>query len=280
MKFVNLACGPVYVAASNWSNVDFSSSACNVISCDLLQQLPFGNDTFDVVYSSHFLEHIPRSDVRNFLLECKRILKPGGCIRLVLPDCEEMFSTFLDMRARGMHKEANFVLVEIVDQCVRNRSGGELGDFYNRIRQMEGSERTYWQAFVAKRVGEGLDPPIACSTKLEGGRPLRFLNLFSRDVSTKVCNRLRLRLHNLGIKLLLPAFRRQNVSLAAIGEKHCWLWDFHQLKIELEGAGFSHVIRQSHHSSSISGFPFVPLDSTRDGRPRKGVESMYVEARL
>jgi SAM-dependent methyltransferase len=280
MKLVNLACGAVYVATSDWSNVDFSSTACDVTCCDLLEKLPFENNSFDVVYSSHFLEHIPRSAVKDFLLECRRILRPGGIIRLVLPDCEEMFSAFLDLRAQGMHKEADFVLVEIVDQCVRPRSGGELGAFYNRIRHMEGSERTYWQAFAAKRVGEGLDPAIPCSHRLEGGQPSRIVNEFMRDMSNKVYSRLRLELHKLGIRLLLPSFRRQNVSFAVIGEKHCWLWDFHQLKNELEDAGFSHVIRESHYSSSISGFPFVPLDSTKDGRPRKGVESMFVEARL
>ena len=58
----------------------------------------------------------------------------------------------------------------------------------------------------------------------------------------------------------------------------CWLWDFYQVKASLELSGFSAVCRQSHISSHFSLFPFDPLDATANGMPRKGKESMYVEA--
>jgi len=80
------------------------------------------------------------------------------------------------------------------------------------------------------------------------------------------------------LQLLPKAFRTQNVSLAGVGERHHWLWDFHQLQQELEAAGFSGVQRQAADSSAIPDFPFRPLDIDADGRARKGTESMYVEA--
>ena len=78
---------------------------------------------------------------------------------------------------------------------------------------------------------------------------------------------------------LPSAFRAQNVSLAGVGERHHWFWDFHQLQQALETAGFTAVERRTADSSAIAGFPFQPLDLDADGRPRKGAESMYVEAR-
>jgi hypothetical protein len=77
---------------------------------------------------------------------------------------------------------------------------------------------------------------------------------------------------------LPAAFRAQNVSLAGVGERHHWLWDFHQLQQALEAAGFQGVERRTAATSAIADFPYYPLDLDADGRPRKGAESMYVEA--
>lgn len=280
MKFLNLACGPTYLVDDHWVNVDFCRVDGEVIGHDLLQPLPFGDGEFDLVYSSHFLEHIPRRHVHSFLLECKRVLKPGGTLRLVLPDGEEMFAAYLDLRSKGMHREADFVMIEIVDQCVRDRSGGELGLFYASVRSVNPKEQAYWSCFIEKRNGEVLnvDMPRARARipeKTRGGPHF----VFSRPI-THAWTRVRSVFHRIGIKLLLPAFKRQNVSFAGIGEKHCWLWVLYQLQAVLERAGFEGVARCTHLSSRHPSFPFCPLDATADSEPRKGGESMYVEAFL
>ena len=46
------------------------------------RQLPFADDTFDVVYNSYMLDLIPLADLPVVLVEFRRVLKPGG--RLVL----------------------------------------------------------------------------------------------------------------------------------------------------------------------------------------------------
>lgn len=38
------------------------------------------------IYSSHMVEHLDRAEARAFLAEARRALKPGGVLRLVLPD--------------------------------------------------------------------------------------------------------------------------------------------------------------------------------------------------
>ena len=40
----------------------------------------------DVVYSSHMLEHLDRATAQQFLAEARRVLKPGGMIRIAVPD--------------------------------------------------------------------------------------------------------------------------------------------------------------------------------------------------
>lgn len=50
------------------------------------KRLPLRDGTVDVLYSSHMLEHLDASEVRSFLDEARRLLRPGGTIRLAVPD--------------------------------------------------------------------------------------------------------------------------------------------------------------------------------------------------
>jgi len=80
------------------------------------------------------------------------------------------------------------------------------------------------------------------------------------------------------LQLLPKAFREQNVSLAAVGERHHWLFDFNQLQRLLAAAGFVAIERFTAATSRVPNFPFDPLDLAGDGQPRKGAESLFIEA--
>lgn len=45
----------------------------------------YPNSCFDVVYHSHSLAHLSKGDAIEFLKECKRVLKVGGVLRIVVP---------------------------------------------------------------------------------------------------------------------------------------------------------------------------------------------------
>lgn len=51
-----------------------------------MKGLPLGDATCRGVYCSHVLEHLGLDDFRKALANTKRLLKPGGIFRLVLPD--------------------------------------------------------------------------------------------------------------------------------------------------------------------------------------------------
>jgi len=55
---------------------------------DLIYGIPLADQSADFVYSSHFLEHLDRSVGRRLLEECLRVLKPGGVLRIAVPDLE------------------------------------------------------------------------------------------------------------------------------------------------------------------------------------------------
>jgi ubiquinone/menaquinone biosynthesis C-methylase UbiE len=50
----------------------------------IIEQLPFPNQTFDVVFSTLMMHHLPKSLKRQGLAEIARVLKPGG--RLIIAD--------------------------------------------------------------------------------------------------------------------------------------------------------------------------------------------------
>jgi SAM-dependent methyltransferase len=160
MLKVNLACGNTFVCRDNWLNLDYSSLNSSVLQANILGRLPINNNSADLVYSSHFLEHIPRDKVGYFLLECWRILQPGGVLRLVVPDLENLCRTYLYHRDQADDIKADFVVLELLDQCVRRRSGGELGRYYQSLKPNDQADEARI-AFVRERTGEDLkqSPP-------------------------------------------------------------------------------------------------------------------------
>ena len=53
--------------------------------CDL-RSLPFGDNQFDIVFSSHTLEHFSREEFPKVIAEWLRVMKMDGELRLIVPD--------------------------------------------------------------------------------------------------------------------------------------------------------------------------------------------------
>lgn len=265
-RYINIACGDSFV--EGWRNFDYEPFSSAVTRANLLKRLPLSDNYAEVVYSSHFFEHIPRSLAAQFLSECFRVTQLGGRIRLVLPDLEEMCRCYLASRECGEHDKADFLVLEMLDQCVRIFPGGELGDFYARL-QSSPTHRKEMIEFIRHRTGH----EIRLTSAPVSGRWKRVLEnpaLLFGKLEKLYCKAV--------LALLPTAFRRQNVSLASIGERHAWIYDFHTIAQLLEQAGFTEIERVTAMTSSIANFPFYPLDVTKEGLPRKGLESMYIEA--
>jgi SAM-dependent methyltransferase len=276
MKKVNLACGSVYIKQSDWINLDYQPMGDGVIKSDLLGTLPFKQGSVSLVYSSHFLEHIPRSKVAHFLSECFRVLEPGGTIRLVLPDLEEICSQYLYNRQRSDHKKADFCVVEMIDQCVRLKSGGELGLLYKFYSQSYNRDLEMVE-YIRSFNGE-----VLCKAENHNNSPLSKIASLLKEPKLlwgKIAYHLEQYYIRMIVSLLPKAFRTQNVSLATVGERHHWVWDFRQIQQALESVGFIATSRCSFNTSMFPDFPFQSLDMDANGFPRKGLESMYIEAK-
>lgn len=263
---LNLACGSTFVTGDGWTNLDFAPLAPEVVQADLLAPLPFADNSAELVYSSHFFEHVPRRSVPRLLDECFRVLAPSGTVRIVVPDLENICRTYLEERDAGRHDRADFLVLELIDQCVRKVSGGELCRFYAALETDLGA-RPEMVTYITERTGHALGQ--------EGGAALSGQ---APGLAERVGRKLRSLKMRLALRMLPPAFRAQNVSLAEIGETHQWMWDFHMLGEELARCGFDGIRRMDFRTSGIPDFPVEALDVDASDMPRKGMASMYVEA--
>ena len=86
---INIGCGDRY-AENGWHNVDTADMPHRKDeAADLRDPLPWAAQTADRIYAGHVLEHISLLDCRALLPRLYEILKPGGTLMVVGPDCEK-----------------------------------------------------------------------------------------------------------------------------------------------------------------------------------------------
>lgn len=87
-KAIDIGCGMRHANLGDEFHVirvDIQDECNPTYRCDA-RKLPFDNRTFDLVFSSHVLEHFSRAECMDVLAEWIRLLKPDGELRLVLPN--------------------------------------------------------------------------------------------------------------------------------------------------------------------------------------------------
>jgi SAM-dependent methyltransferase len=95
VRRLNWGCGPT--PAAGWLNSDRLRAPDIQVSCDIRDGLPLEDDAFDYVVSIHGLQDLPYLDVVPALQELRRVLRPGGVLRLGLPDLDRAIAAY----ARG-----------------------------------------------------------------------------------------------------------------------------------------------------------------------------------
>jgi len=215
---------------------------------DLRHGIPYQADSADAVYASHVLEHLEHHDAPGFLKEIHRVLKPGGVIRLVVPDLEYATRKYLEAleavrrnsdRTPELKLRHEWATIYLLDQMVRTDCGGEMATWLRRnsssplVGEMDGILR-------AIAVGSG------------GQGKFKKLRI-----------------------AMLGALGMRNASRT--GELHRWMYDDISLADLLSNAGFREIRQVNHLESRIPGWRSFGLDSNQDNTPHQP-DSVWMEA--
>jgi predicted SAM-dependent methyltransferase len=249
LTLLNLGCGNRY--HPNWTNVDFHSTGEGVIAHNLMEGLPFEDNSFDVVYHSHLIEHFPRKCATVFLRECFRVVKDGGIIRVVVPDLEKIAKHYLCLLGKSLQgdkeaqKQYEWIVLELFDQMVRNVSGGEMLTYWKQ-------EPIPAESFVIERMGSEVLNVIA---NIRNNK-----KKCTKDPKEK----------SLSNPQKIGEFRLS-------GEIHQWMYDRFSLKELLRRVGFKDIEVFLANESQIPNFNSYFLDIESDGAVRKP-DSLFMEA--
>lgn len=175
---LNLGCGPVQ--PEDWTNVDGSNRAklaskfnwldkglqkVGVIGetefgphieiLDLRKDLPYETNSVEAIYAGELWEHFEHADAIHLTQECARVLKPGGALRICVPDCEHIWRTYLDLIEQQKSKPAadrsaeeivNHVAMYFDDICTRRIWLGSMGHThkwnYDEVQLIEMFEKS------------------------------------------------------------------------------------------------------------------------------------------
>lgn len=89
---LNVGCGPSPVAG--WLNADRTPAPGVDVVGDLCAGLPLPPDAFDAIVAMHVLQDIAWLDLPAALAEIRRLLRPGGVLRLGLPDLDRAIDAY------------------------------------------------------------------------------------------------------------------------------------------------------------------------------------------
>lgn len=270
---MNIGCGGRF--RNGWLNIDFVAKPPNVVGHNLLEGIPLDESAVDFAYSSHVLEHFDQDAGLELLREQNRILRPGGTIRVIVPDLEMLARNYLAqldrLREPAPHAKdvANheWSVLAMIDQCSRNQSSGamtgflrdrnaaELGDIF----ELEGSELRDFHS-VLKRAGSERSAGKKRRRRLSAaGKWVRSLAQPETWMSDKDREALR-----------VGRFRLS-------GEVHYCMYDEASLKRALGNAGFVDIRRCTADESALPDWRNHHLDTEPDGSVYKPL-SLFVEA--
>lgn len=266
-KLLNLACGSKISETGCWTNVDFQSPINGVIEMDILKGLFFGPEKFDAVYSAQFFEHLTLKEAEKVLKNVFKIMKPGAVIRIVTPDLEELVKTYLSclkvMRespSETAYDRYQWARLEIFDQVVRDKSGGEMAPF---LAQCDAQMREYILERIGYTAGTIFQESVVEPSNVKLAR------FFSR------LHRAPTYLYR-GLVSVLSSEVAQIGRFRRSGEVHRYLHDAFSLQYLLEQCGFHAVERMDPYRSNIPNWTSYELDVV--GGVVDGPMSLYIEA--
>jgi SAM-dependent methyltransferase len=116
---LHVGCGPC--AAAGWVNADLHEGPGVDLACDIRRGIPRPSESFDYVVAIHVLQDLAYADIPPSLKELHRVLKPGGVLRLGLPDLDKALLAYFTGDDRYFYvpaRDAEDIGAKLITQLV------------------------------------------------------------------------------------------------------------------------------------------------------------------
>jgi len=206
---INIGCGTSPCERPGWENIDKAVNARirnvprlrrllgllgllpgsqdrwpkNLRVHDIRKGLRYKDNSLLCIYSSHCFEHLYLDQAIRFLHECFRVLKPGGTLRLVVPDMELLIRRYTEAKqATSQTGRSEFPADTFVRCLLMVREAAPRGLVDRWFKPILGKHTIHcwaydWQSLSARFLEAGFADVKRCSY-LESAIPdIEFLDL-------------------------------------------------------------------------------------------------------
>jgi predicted SAM-dependent methyltransferase len=166
-QLVNVACGPHVV--NGFINIDLLPCDASVVEWDCRRSIPLGDGCAAGVRVEQFVEHLEtREELPAFLADVHRALRPGGVLRIIVPDGERYLRAYCRADLDGFRELATpdpfpedlptrmDVINHVFHQWHEHRWAYDFETLTHRLRAA-GFARIERTSYL-----ESLDPRLAC----------------------------------------------------------------------------------------------------------------------
>lgn len=259
LNYLNVGCGNKY--HKDWVNIDMVSYSPYVKKVNLIKGIPFPENSFEVVYHSQVLEHIPKDQATVFMRECYRVLKPGGILRVVVPDLENVINEYrriLDWNLENPSPESaeayDWVMIELLDQLIRTQSGGKMKQYLSRPDIPNENYLIERGGFVMKKILNDRKLNKNNKVKLKDKVKKAFSSWSGFNYAFEQAS------EKIGAKIGLLSPIAQVGAFRLGGEVHLWMYDRYSLPRLLKESGFTDIKQLDPFHSDIVNWSSFELD--------------------
>jgi predicted SAM-dependent methyltransferase len=122
--------------AKLFNPVEYKSE--NFVYMNLNKKWRYNDNSIDIVYASHLFEHLTLKSTDLFLKEANRVLKPGGVIRIVVPDLLQIAKKYIAEYEQNSFEAESTKFIMWAINMHREGQYGNVGIFKKLILEWQG----------------------------------------------------------------------------------------------------------------------------------------------
>ena len=189
-RFYNIGAGSFRHQA--WTNVDYYSEHYQKNPIDInynlleIEPLPLPDESANIVYSSHTIEHITNNAAQNMFDESYRILKKNGFLRITAPDIDLHYQSILHndlyfwkWHLKGMGKDTEKISLK---QLFLSSFASQTSVFYPAENSYKINDKEFDEIFQNHSYEEALDFCVSkCSVEFQQKYPFGHINWWNKE---------------------------------------------------------------------------------------------------